>query len=103
MACPEVIGETRNPEGHLVQLDKAAWDHVLEQHIEMGDHLAETMTTISTPDHREPDVRPGRERYFRRGGRLRWLRVVTELAGDADLVVTAFPQSNDPRSIGWRR
>lgn len=60
MARPDIIAETRNPEGHLVQLDQAAWDHVLEQHIEMGDHLAETLTTISTPDHREPDVRPGR-------------------------------------------
>jgi hypothetical protein len=99
----DVIAEARNPEGHLVQLDQSAWDHVLEQHVEMRDYLAETMAAISGPDQREPDVRAGRERYFRRGGPLRWIRVVTELSGSADRVVTAFPQSNDPGSVSWQR
>jgi hypothetical protein len=45
----------------------------------------------------------GRERYFHRGGPLRWIRVVTELAGNVDRVVTAFPQSNDPRSVSWQQ
>jgi hypothetical protein len=99
----EIIAEVRNPEGHLVQLDRTAWDHVLKQHVEMSNYLAETMVAITTPDDREPDVRPGRERYFHRGGPLRWIRVVTELAGDVDRVVTAFPQSNDPRSVSWQR
>jgi hypothetical protein len=98
-----VIAEARNPEGHLVQLDRAAWEHVLRQHVEMSDYLAETMSTISSPDGREPDMRAGRERYFRRGGPLRWIRLVTELSGTADRVVTAFPQSNDPRSVSWQR
>jgi hypothetical protein len=53
--------------------------------------------------HREPGPRAGRERYFARGGPERWIRVVTELDGDADRVVTAFPQVNDPRDRGWRR
>jgi hypothetical protein len=84
-------------------MDDAAWNHVLEQHVEMSEYLAATMAAIEMPDHREPDPRAGRERYFRRGGPLAWLRVVTELAGDVDRVVTAFPQSNDPRVGGWRR
>ncbi len=98
-----IIAEVQNPEDHLVQLNQAAWDHVLEQHVEMSNYLAETMEAITTPDHREPDVRAGRERYFRRGGPLRWIRVVTELTGGTDRVVTAFPQSNDPRSVGWQK
>ncbi|HEY1833131.1 MAG TPA: hypothetical protein VGG08_01745 [Solirubrobacteraceae bacterium] len=98
-----VIAEARNPEGHLVQLDQAAWQHVLDQHVEMKDYLEETMAAISSPDGREPDLRARRERYFRRGGPLRWIRVVTELSGLADRVVTAFPQSNDPRSVSWQR
>jgi len=98
-----VIAEARNPEGHLVQLHRAAWEHVLHQHVEMGDYLAETMSAISSPDGREPDLRAGRERYFRRGGPLRWIRVVTELSGPVDRIVTAFPQSNDPRSVSWQR
>lgn len=95
----DIIAEARNPEGHLVQLDQAAWDHVLSQHVEMIDYVAETMSAISSPDGREPDLRAGRERYFRRGGPLRWIRVITELRGTVDRVVTAFPQSNDPRSV----
>jgi hypothetical protein len=98
-----IIAEVRNPEGHLVRLNRTAWDHVLDQHIEMSNCLAETMAAIASPDDREPDIRPGRERYFHRGGPLRWIRVVTELAGDVDRVVTAFPQSNDPRSVSWQR
>lgn len=103
MRHTEIIAEVRNPEDHLVQLDQRAWDHVLQEHVEMKDHLAETMAAIIAPDHREPDVRIGRERYFRRGGPLRWIRVVTKLSGSVDRVVTAFPQSNDPGSVSWKR
>ncbi len=98
-----VIAENRNPEGHLVQMDDVAWNHVLDQHVEMSEYLAETMATIKVPDHREPDTQAGRERYFGRGGPLRWIRVVTKLSGSADRVVTAFPQSNDPRERGRQR
>jgi hypothetical protein len=43
-----------------------AWNHVLEQHVELSSYLEETMTTIQAPEHREADPRAGRERYFRR-------------------------------------
>jgi hypothetical protein len=83
-------------------LDDTAWDHVVEQHIELNGYLENIMATIQAPEHREPDPRAGRERYFRRGGPLAWIRVVTELGVDIDRVVTAFPQLNDPRAQGWR-
>jgi hypothetical protein len=98
----DLLAEANNPEGHRVQLGRRAWDHVLDEHVEMQDYLDEVMAAIMSPDHREPDVRPGRERYFRRGGPLRWIRVVTQFAGDVDRVVTAFPQSNDPASRAQR-
>jgi hypothetical protein len=98
-----VIAEIRNPEGHIVQMDDMAWNHVLDEHAEMSEYLAETMGAIEAPDHREPDPRAGRERYFRRGGPLQWIRVVTVFTGGSDRVVTAFPQSNDPREAGWSR
>ena len=41
----------------LVQLDRAAWGHVLEQHVDMSGHLAETMIAVHAPGHREPDPR----------------------------------------------
>jgi hypothetical protein len=99
----DVIAETHNPEGRLVQLDQAAWDHVLDEHIEMDGRIVEAMAAVQAPHHREPDPRAGRERYFRRGGPLRWIRVVTELRGDADRVVTAFPQSNAPHEVRFQR
>ena len=34
------IFEVRNPEGHLVRLDEVAWNHVLDQHVEMSEYLA---------------------------------------------------------------
>jgi hypothetical protein len=71
----------------------------------MSEYLEETMTAIEMPDHREPDLQAGRERYShsREGDPLRWIRVVAEFSGDFDRVVTAFPQSNDPRTGDWRR
>jgi hypothetical protein len=68
MATNEVIAEVSNPEGHLVQLRRDTWDHVLDEHVEMQDYLEDVMAAIMGPDDREPDERPGRERYFRRGG-----------------------------------
>lgn len=76
---------------------------MLEAHPDMAEHLLDTMSTIEAPEHREDDERAGRERYFRRGGPLRWIRVVTDFAGGVDRVVTAYPQSNDPRQQRSRR
>jgi hypothetical protein len=84
-------------------MDNLAWDHVLDQHVEMSEYLADTMATIARPHHHEPDTRPGRERYFRQGGPSRWIRVVTEFKGEFDRVVRTFPQSNDPRVGSQRR
>jgi hypothetical protein len=92
----DLIAEARSPEGRLVQIHSSRWNHVLEEHAEMLGYLQETVDTIESPDHREPDQAPGRERYFRRGGPQRWIRVVIEFAGETDRLVTAFPQSNDP-------
>ncbi|MDX6651387.1 MAG: hypothetical protein QOJ38_168 [Solirubrobacterales bacterium] len=63
----------------------------------MTECLPTVMHAIEFPDHREADPRPGRERYFARGGPQGWIRVVTAFDRDADRVITAFPQANDPR------
>ena len=41
-----VIAEVCNPEGHLVQMDEVAWNHVPDQHGEMNEYLAETMSVV---------------------------------------------------------
>lgn len=68
----------------------------------MADSIQDIVLAIEHPTHREPDVIPGRERLFRRGGPQRWIRVVIEFCGGFDRVVTAFPQAVDPRP-GQRR
>lgn len=54
------------------------------------------MAIVENPSYREPDRKPGRERYFGRGGPYGWIRVVTEFAGDEDHLVTVFPQRSAP-------
>jgi len=87
----------RGPEGRPVELARDAWDHVRKRHPILAESLMEIMLTIEHPSYREPDVQPGRERLFRRGGPDGWIRVVLEFCGEFDRVVTAFPQASDPR------
>jgi hypothetical protein len=76
---------------------------VVHEHPELEGLLADVLDTIAAPDHREPDPRPGRERYFRRHAKRGWIRVVTEFGGTADRVVTAFLQENPPSPAGFER
>jgi hypothetical protein len=97
----DLVAAVESPEGRAVLLLTRGWNHIKMGHPELIDHLEAVMKTVEDPDHREPDVRVGRERFFRRGGPEGWVRVVTELTGPFDKVVTAFPQSNRPDR--WRR
>lgn len=92
----------RGPDGRPVELSWDAWNHVRTRHPRMADLLLDIVLTIEYPTYREPDVKPGRERLFRQGGPDGWIRVILELSGDFDRVVTAFPQAIDPRQ-GRRR
>lgn len=99
MATDAVLAEAVNPDGKLVVVYSSTWDHVVWRHPLMDDYLDVTMAIIRAPDHREPDPRPGRERYFGRGGHYSWIRVITEFAGVEDRVVTAFPQTTPPSRL----
>jgi hypothetical protein len=85
------------PDGRPVELSWPAWEHVRKRHPDLAGSLPEIVLTIEKPTYVEPDVKPGRQRLFRRVAGGRWIRVVLEFAGDFDRVVTAFPQTNDPR------
>ena len=55
------------------------------------------METITHPDDRKPDPRPGRERYYSDGrGPSRWLRVIVDFADEPGWIITAFGHSEDP-------
>jgi hypothetical protein len=88
----DVVAATRSPEGRVAVLSTRIWSHIQAGH--------PVMEAIEEPDHREPDVRIGRERFFRRGGPESWIRVVTEISGPFDKIVTAFPQANRPEHWG---
>lgn len=100
MSGHDLFASATGPDGRAVELKQATWDHVVAGHPELAEHLSDVLETIEHPELREDDPRPGRVRLFRRSGPDRWLRVVVEFGGESDLVVTAFPQSNDP--AGWR-
>lgn len=99
MADDEKLTETRDRDGRTVVLLVRTWAHILDGHPEMLDHLGSVMETIADPEHREPDPRPGRERYFRRGGPERWIRVVAEFAGRRDRVVTRLCAVQRPGGV----
>jgi hypothetical protein len=96
----DLVGGARSPDGRGILLFASSWSHILAGHPGMEDHLDMVMQAIEEPEHREPDQRVGRERFFRRGGPEAWMRVVVEMSGPIDRVITAFPQANPPER--WR-
>ncbi len=91
------VATATDPEGRVVVISEAAWGHVLAEHDDMAGHLASVVATIERPDFIEPDARPGRERYFRRGlGPARWLRVVVAFDLEPPELVTAFGHVTEP-------
>ena len=78
-----IVAETATPDGIRVVLFADTWnDHILDPdvgHAELAPHLDAVLATVTAPDHREPDDRPHRERFFKRdAGPSRWLMVVVD-------------------------
>jgi hypothetical protein len=97
-----VILLVRGSDGRYVELSWDAWNHVRTEHFDIADSLQDVVLIIEDPIYREPDPVPGRERLFGPGGPDGWIRVIVRFAGDFDEVVTAFPQTADPRPRRWR-
>jgi hypothetical protein len=94
-----ILARAVTPTGGVVEITEEVWAHVMAEHEELAAYLDEVVATLEYPDYYESDVRPGRERYFRRGvGPGSWLRVVIEFGRESDRLVTAFAQQQDPRS-----
>ena len=94
----EVRARILEPDGREVILLEDTWTkHVAVYHPDMAPYERAVMETVTHPDHREPDERPGRERFFAQGkGPARWLRVVVDFTREPGEVVTAFGQRNEP-------
>lgn len=91
------LAKVIEPDGRTVVLTEHAWLHIINEHRGMERYRRAIMETITHPDDRQNDVRPGRERYFSKNKvPTRWLRVVVDFNRDPGEVVTAFPQDNEP-------
>jgi hypothetical protein len=91
---------TLDPDGRRVAFTARTWQHIQSVRPELLNQLDAIISTISQPDVREPDPRPGRERFYRRHvtDRIRWMRVVVDFNKEPAVVVTAFIQRKNPTS-----
>jgi hypothetical protein len=95
-----ILASVLDPDGRTVVLDSESWSHVLDTHAELETYRDHVLQAVATPDHREPDPRPGRERFWALHlGPSRWLRVIVDFNRDPAQVITAFGNRKDPP--GW--
>lgn len=94
------LAEVLDPDGRAVVLDEEGWEHILQEHAEMAHYCEEILATVCSPDHRRPDPRPGRERYYSRDvGPSRWLFVVVHFNETPARIVTAYANRKDPPGL----
>jgi hypothetical protein len=99
-----ILDETTTPDGVHVVLFEDTWLlHILDPHNghpELGPYLPAVLSTILEPDHREPDPRPSRERFFKQhAGPSQWLIVVVDFEAEPPRIVTALGNRQSPS--GW--
>jgi hypothetical protein len=95
-----VLADVLDPDGRRVVLDAGGWTHIVAEHAEMVVHRDAVLATVAKPQHRRPDARPSRERFWRRGlGPSRWLLMVVDFGMQPARVVTAYGNRKDPP--GW--
>lgn len=90
----------RDPDGRTAVFDAGSHLHLVGRlRGALLDRVDEILGTIRSPDHREQDPFPGRERFCRQDFIVtgRWLRVVVDFNEDPAWVVTAFVEDQDPR------
>jgi hypothetical protein len=101
-----VLAEATTPDGIRVVVFEDTWrHHILDPrvgHAEMAPYLDALLAVIATPDHREPDERRGRERFYKQGaGPSRWLMVVVSFEQEPARVITALGYGHGRSPAGW--
>ncbi len=80
-------------------------DHILDPevgHAEMAPYLDALLAVIATPDHREQDERPSRERFYKQGvGPSRWLMVAVSSEQKPARIITALGNGHGRSPAGW--
>jgi hypothetical protein len=87
-----------DPVGRDVVFDAGSHLHLARRSV-LLDHVDEIIDAVETPDFREDDPVPGRERFYRMNFLEvdRWLRVVVDFNDVPAWIVTAFVQERDRR------
>jgi hypothetical protein len=106
MSEQPILAETRTPDGVRVVLFEDTWlMHILNPdggHPELEPHLKAVLDTLASPDYREAERWPARERFFKRdAGPTGWLMVVVDSAKAPVRVVTAFGYRHGRSPGGW--
>jgi hypothetical protein len=101
-----ILAEAVSPDGARVVLFEDTWlRHILnphQGHAELEPHLKAVLEAIESPDHREQESWPGRERFFKRDvGPSRWLMVVVDSAEEPVRIVTAFGYQHGRSPDRW--
>lgn len=97
VAVSEVLAIVHDLEGLEVVLDAEGWQHIRDNHPEMVAWRAAILETVTGPDVRRPDPRPGRSRFYRReAGPSRWCFVVVDYNQHPARIVTALGLRRDP-------
>jgi hypothetical protein len=87
-----------DPVGRDVVFDAGSHLH-LARRGELLDYVDQILGVVETPDFREDDPIPGRERFYRMNFLEvdQWLRVVVDFNDVPAWIVTAFVHQRDPR------
>jgi hypothetical protein len=89
--------ETHDPEGRLVVLPWARWQHIRRRHPDLGVPRRIVLGAVAHPDARYPGPAAGEEWFYaRKAGPSAWLRVVVHYDGDRGLIATAFARRSFP-------
>lgn len=84
----------QDAQGVEVVLPAIVYAKILEEHAAVAD-LDVIGRTIREPLHRRPDVRPRRERFFRREGD-RWILAAVEFGAVPAIIVTVSSAHRPP-------
>lgn len=89
--------DTTDPDGRLVILTDAGWEHIVQRHDELiGDQDA-ILDSVAEPVARNPGHAANEEWFYGQGfGPSRFVLVVVHFRGGVGSITTAFPRRRFP-------